>query len=42
MRKDDPCYMAFARDGVWLQVTSPKNVKHSVAYVMTSMRFTPS
>jgi len=23
--KDDPCYMAFVRDGVWLQVTSFKD-----------------
>ena len=31
--KDDPCYMAFVRDGVWLQVASFKGVLGTVAYV---------
>ena len=31
--KDDPCYMAFVRDGVWLQVTSFKGTLGTVVYV---------
>jgi len=31
--KDDPCYMAFERDGVWLQVTSFKGTLGTVVYV---------
>ena len=31
--KDDPCYMAFVRDGVWLQVASFKGTLGTCAYV---------
>jgi uncharacterized glyoxalase superfamily protein PhnB len=31
--KDDPCYMSFVRDGVWLQVTSFKGTLGTVVYV---------
>ena len=31
--KDDPCYMAFVRDGVWLQVTSYKGTLGTCVYV---------
>jgi uncharacterized glyoxalase superfamily protein PhnB len=31
--KDDPCYMAFVRDGVWLQVTSFKGTLGTCVYV---------
>src|SRR5262245_56294819 len=31
--KDDPCYMAFERDGVWLQVTSFKGTLGTCVYV---------
>ena len=31
--KDDPCYMAFVRDGVWLQVTSFKGTMGTCVYV---------
>jgi len=31
--KDDPCYMAFVRDGVWLQVTSYKGMLGTCVYV---------
>jgi uncharacterized glyoxalase superfamily protein PhnB len=31
--KDDPCYMAFERDGVWLQITSFKGTLGTVVYV---------
>jgi uncharacterized glyoxalase superfamily protein PhnB len=31
--KDDPCYMAFERDGVWLQVTSFRGTLGTVVYV---------
>ena len=30
---DDPCYMAFVRDGVWLQVTSYKGTLGTCVYV---------
>ena len=31
--KDDTCYMAFVRDGVWLQVTSYKGTLGTCVYV---------
>ena len=31
--KDDPCYMGFVRDGVWLQVTSYKGTLGTCVYV---------
>lgn len=31
--EDDPCYMAFVRDGVWLQVTSFKGTLGTCVYV---------
>jgi uncharacterized glyoxalase superfamily protein PhnB len=31
--KEDPCYMSFVRDGVWLQVASFKGVLGTVVYV---------
>jgi uncharacterized glyoxalase superfamily protein PhnB len=31
--KDDPCYMAFVRDGVWLQVTSYRGTMGTCVYV---------
>jgi uncharacterized glyoxalase superfamily protein PhnB len=31
--KEDPCFMAFERDGVWLQVTSYKGTLGTCVYV---------
>ena len=31
--KDDPCYMAFERDGVWLQITSYEGTPGTCVYV---------